>query len=190
MGSKQAFARAEDGNVLDGLLVRAATGDQAAFRALYERTASRLFAICLRLGRERALAEDLLQEGYARIWERARQFDPERGSALAWMIAVTRNHAIDVIRQRARELGAPEDSALEIADPGALGAIEWRVELRAVKRCFGALDEGPRRAILLAYQEGLSYEELSGALGIPVGTAKTWVRRGLAKVRQCLEQER
>ncbi|MGZ8389754.1 MAG: sigma-70 family RNA polymerase sigma factor [Rhodoplanes sp.] len=95
-------ARAEES--LDALLARTASGDQTAFRALYDRTSGRLFAICLRIARNRTLAEDFLQEAYARVWERSPQFDPQRGSALAWMIALTRNHAIDVIRTRGREV--------------------------------------------------------------------------------------
>jgi RNA polymerase sigma-70 factor (ECF subfamily) len=89
---------------LDALLARTASGDKLAFRALYDRTSGRLFAICLRIARNRTLAEDFLQEAFARVWERAPQFDRQRGSALAWMIALTRHHAIDVIRMRGREV--------------------------------------------------------------------------------------
>jgi RNA polymerase sigma-70 factor (ECF subfamily) len=180
-------AAIEDHRVLDGLLVRTASGDRAAFRSLYDQTAPRLFAICLRLGRNRALAEEFLQEGYARIWERAGQFDAARGSAWAWMIALVRNGAIDQIRAMRRDL-APETEGLEIADPLAVGGMETQVEMIGVLRCLAELDEGPRRAIILAYRDGLSYEELAGRLGIPVGTAKTWVSRGLARLRRALDQ--
>src|ERR1700752_4152046 len=100
--SKQ-FSTAAERRALDELLARTASGDRTAFRALYERTSGRMFAICLRIARNPTLAEAFLQEAYTRIWERARQFDPARGSAMAWMITVARNHAIDVIRQRRRE---------------------------------------------------------------------------------------
>lgn len=176
-----------EGDILTGLLTRTAAGDHAAFRSLYEHSAGRLFAICLRIARDRPLAEDLLQEAYARIWERSRQFDPARGNALSWMIAIARNHAIDVIRLRAREQSAPSELALEIADPAALRGIEMRIELPAVRRCLAALEERPRRAILMAYCDGLSYEELSAALGVPTGTAKTWVHRALARLRDCMD---
>src|SRR6185312_3717632 len=108
-----------EGVSLEALLVRVAGGDQHAFRLLYERSSGRLFAICLRIARERSLAEDFLQEAYARIWERSRQFDATRGSALAWMIAITRNHAIDVIRVRQREVALPDEDAIALADPKA-----------------------------------------------------------------------
>jgi RNA polymerase sigma-70 factor (ECF subfamily) len=180
-------AAIEDHRVLDGLLVRTAAGESAAFRALYDQTGPRLFAICLRLGRNRALAEEFLQEGYARIWERAGQFDATRGSAWAWMVAIVRNHAIDQIRAMRRDL-APESEGLEIADPIAVGGMEMHVEMIGVLRRLEEFDEGPRRAIILAYRDGLSYEELAGRMGIPVGTAKTWVSRGLTRLRRALEE--
>ena len=186
--SKRAPVRAADRDHLDGLLARTATGDHAAFRALYGHSAGRLFAVCLRIARDRSLAEDLLQEVYLRIWERARQFDPARGSALAWMIAIARNHAIDAIRARIREAIVPDEHAIDVADAGALRGMEARIELPAVTRYLAALDEGPRRAIVLAYRDGLSYDELSALMGIPVGTAKTWVSRGLARIRHCLDE--
>ena len=176
-----------EGVSLEALLVRAAAGDQGSFRLLYERTSGRLFAICLRIARERSLAEDFLQEAYARIWERSRQFDAARGSALAWMIAITRNHAIDVIRVRQREVALPDESALEIADPKS-GEAETRLDYGAACRCLASLEEGPRRAILLAYRDGLSYKELAVVLGAPIGTVKTWVHRGIASLRNRLDE--
>jgi RNA polymerase sigma-70 factor (ECF subfamily) len=109
--SSPAIANVPAEESLDRLLIRTATGDQGAFRLLYERTSGRLFAICLRIARNRTLAEDFLQEAYARVWERSPQFDPQRGSALAWMIALTRHHAIDVIRMRGREVLSADGTA-------------------------------------------------------------------------------
>jgi RNA polymerase sigma-70 factor (ECF subfamily) len=187
MGLPLTAAAQSEASALNGLLARTAAGDHAAFRALYERTAARLFAICLRIARDRSLAEEIVQEAYVRIWERARQFDPARGSALSWMIAVARNHAIDLVRLRVRELGSPDELLAEAADPVALSDIETRIELPAVRRCLAALDEKMRHAIILAYRDGLSYAELAAVLGIPVGTAKTWVSRGLARIRDCMD---
>ena len=172
---------------LDALLVRTAEGDEVAFRALYERTSGRLFAICLRIARDRTLAEDFLQEAYARVWERARQFDPRRGSAWAWMIALTRHHAIDVIRVRGREVVTPDAPEFELPDPQAFAGVDIRLDAPVMWRALGELDEGPRRAILRAYFDGFSYQEISLSLGVPIGTAKTWVSRGLAKLRRSLE---
>ncbi|MGZ8300810.1 MAG: sigma-70 family RNA polymerase sigma factor [Rhodoplanes sp.] len=178
-------ARAEES--LDALLARTASGDQTAFRALYDRTSGRLFAICLRIARNRTLAEDFLQEAYARVWERSPQFDPQRGSALAWMIALTRNHAIDVIRTRGREVLSVDGTEFEVPDQAALAPAEARLDYPAITRALAELDEGPRRAIMHAYLDGMSYQEIGAALGIPIGTAKTWVSRGIAKLRRSLD---
>lgn len=178
-------ARAEES--LDALLARTTSGDQTAFRALYDRTSGRLFAICLRIARNRTLAEDFLQEAYARVWERSPQFDPQRGSALAWMIALTRNHAIDVIRTRGREVLSVDGTEFEVPDQPALAPAEARLDYPAIARALAELDEGPRRAIMHAYLDGMSYQEIGAALGIPIGTAKTWVSRGIAKLRRSLD---
>jgi RNA polymerase sigma-70 factor (ECF subfamily) len=176
-----------DDAILDELLKRTAAGDQAAFGALYDRSAGRLFAVCLRIARHRRLAEELLRETYVRIWESARQFDPAGGNALAWMTTLARNHAIDVIRLKIREPRPPDEVTLEAAEPTALGALEAKVEFDAVGRCLRELAYGERHAIVLAYRDGLSYDQLAVLLGVSVETVKEWVSRGLAKLRDCMD---
>lgn len=171
---------------LDALLERTASGDKIAFRSLYDRTSGKLFAICLRIARNRTLAEDFLQEAYARVWERSAQFDRKRGSALAWMIALTRHYAIDVIRTRGREVLSADGMEFELPDQPALAPTEARLDFPAISRALAELDDGPRRAIMHAYLDGMSYQEIGTALGIPIGTAKTWVSRGIAKLRRSL----
>lgn len=185
VSSHAASARAEES--LDVLLERTASGDKIAFRSLYERTSGRLFAICLRIARNRTLAEDFLQEAYARVWERSPQFDRQRGSALAWMIALTRHYAIDVIRTRGREILSADGMEFELPVQPALAPTEAQLDFPAVSRALAELDDGPRRAIMHAYLDGMSYQEIGTALGIPIGTAKTWVSRGIAKLRRSLE---
>jgi RNA polymerase sigma-70 factor (ECF subfamily) len=170
---------------LDALLSRVAAGDRGAFRTAYDATAPRLFAICLRLTRNRPLAEDVLQEAFARVWERAAQFDPARGHAWSWMVAIARNHAIDCIRGTRT---FPEIDP-EHADPLAAAIMETQAEMVGVLRRLDGLEDGPRRAILLAYRDGLGYEELAHVMGIPVGTAKTWVSRGLARIRRDMDTD-
>lgn len=172
---------------LDALLERTASGDKIAFRSLYDRTSGKLFAICLRIARNRTLAEDFLQEAYARVWERSAQFDRKRGSALAWMIALTRHYAIDVVRTRGREVLSADGMEFELPDQPALAPTEARLDFPAISRALAELDDGPRRAIMHAYLDGMSYQEIGTALGIPIGTAKTWVSRGIAKLRRSLE---
>jgi RNA polymerase sigma-70 factor (ECF subfamily) len=174
--------------VLDELLRRTAAGDQAAFGALYDRTAPRLFAVCLRIARHRRLAEELLRETYIRVWDNAKQFEPAKGRALAWMTTIARTHAIDVIRIKIREPRPPDEVTLEAAEPTALGAMEARVEFDAVGRGLRELAYGERHAIVLAYRDGLSHDQLAVLLGVSVETVKEWVSRGLTKLRDSMDQ--
>jgi RNA polymerase sigma-70 factor (ECF subfamily) len=168
-------------DVLAGLLARIAAGDEAALRSLYERSSGRLFAIILRIVREPASAEAVLAQTYAGIWERVRAFDPARCNALAWMIAIARQQAIEAVRSRPRDLGV-----LNSNEPGHL---DDRIELAGLRRCLSEIEEPARRAVLLAYRDGLSYDELAAVLGVPADTAKTWVGRALARLRQSLDDD-
>jgi RNA polymerase sigma-70 factor, ECF subfamily len=191
MAAKEATHALERGagdGVLEDLLRRTASGDQAAFRALYEQSAGRLFAVCLRIVRHRRLAEELLREAYVRVWERARQRDPSTGSALSWMIAIARDHAIDTIRLRMGEDRPPDDLTLEAAEPSALGAIEAKVEFEAIGHCLRELPYAERHAIVLAYRDGLSYEQLAVLLGVSSDGVKASISSGLARLRACLDQ--
>jgi len=181
------LARAADAHALEDLLVRAGSGDEAAFRSLYDRTAGRLFAICLRIARHRRLAEDILQESYVRIFRRAGAFDHTRGSALAWMIAIARGHALDVIRLRIREDRPPDEVTFEAANAATLGTIQAKFELSALGRCLGELSDAERHAIILAYRDGLNYEQLAVLLGASVDTVRASINRGLARLRDCME---
>jgi len=176
-----------DRDAVTGFLARVAEGDRVAFRALYEKTAPRLHAICLRVLRDRSAAEDVLQEIYVRIWERARQFDAARGNGLAWVISIARNSAIDSVRARGRNKAVADLDAIEVADEESTRALESTLETTVLRRCLDGLDETARRAIVLAYREGLTYDELAGILDVPPNTVKTWVRRGILKLRDCMD---
>jgi RNA polymerase sigma factor (sigma-70 family) len=176
-------ARAEES--LDALLARTASGDQTAFRALYDCTSGRLFAICLRIARNRTLAEDFLQEAYARVWERSPQFDPQRGSALAWMIALTRNHAIDVIRTRGREVLSVDGTEFEVPDQPALAPAEARLDYPAIARALAELDEGPSAR----HHARLSgWDELSGDRSCARNTDRNRENLGEPRHRQAAAQ--
>ena len=174
---------------LEALLGDVATGNRAAFRALYDTASGQLFAVALRVCGDRAMAEDALQDAFTEIWRRAEQFDPARGEGMAWMAIVTRNRSIDLIRRRGRspDLDAPS------ADEAFVAAIDPRappdggVDYLALLACLGQLDDTPREAILLAYYRGMTREELAERFDAPVNTVKTWLRRGLARLRACLE---
>ena len=168
-------------DILAGLIARVAAGDEAALRLLYERSAGRLFAVCLRIVRDPAAAETVLAQIYAGIWERARAFDPAHGSGLAWMIALARQQAIETIRSRPRDLAVLGDAAID--------DLEGRIEFSRLRHCLSEIEQPARRAVLLAYRDGLSYEELGAVLGVPADTARTWVGRALARLRQSLDDD-
>jgi RNA polymerase sigma-70 factor (ECF subfamily) len=162
----------------EDLLIRVAAGDRVAFRALYDRTAPRLNAIALRLSRRADLAADALQECYLRIWRKAGKFDPERGTALPWMATILRNTVLDRMpSERPYEDIADVEIAVPPAEP-----TEVRLDA-----CLARLSEVHRKAVLLVYYDGLTHTEVAEKLAVPLGTAKSWVRRGIEALKSCLE---
>ncbi|WP_395672326.1 sigma-70 family RNA polymerase sigma factor [Inquilinus sp.] len=179
----------QDDDDLIRLLRAAGQGDRRAFKALYDRTSPLLFAIVLRILRNRATAEEVLQDSYLRIWRNAATFSAGTGSPLGWMAAIARNRAIDVVRQRREVLVQPDEDGRDwlesIPDPRAEGA--GFVALRQLGHCLGLLDDSHRHCVLLAYYEGYSREELAARFDRPVNTIKTWLHRGLATLRHCMD---
>ena len=183
---ERASAGAGDG--LGDLLRRVATRDAAAFSALYKQTSAKLYGVVARILTRGDVAADVLQEAYVRIWEKAGDFDPVKGSPLAWMATIARNRALDEVR-RVRPVSLedqPEgfEPAAEEIDP--LAARERSEGLTALVDCLKALDEEKRAVVLLAYYRGLSREALAKRFGRPVPTIKTWLHRSLAQLRDCL----
>ena len=181
-------APAGAGDDLTGLLIRIAARDAAAFSALYQQTSAKLYGVVARILTRGDVAADVLQEAYVRIWEKAGDFDPVRGSALAWMATIARNRALDEVR-RVRPVSLedqPEgfEPAAEEIDP--LAARERSEGLAALVDCLKALDEEKRAIVLLAYYRGASREALAKRFGRPVPTIKTWLHRSLAQLRDCL----
>lgn len=169
----------------DRLLQAVAQGDKAAFERLYELVSPRLYAICLKLMRAREPAQDVLQEAFVKIWQKAYQFDPTRGSAAAWMSTVTRRCALDRLSTAASH---EKNSPIEELDESLL-RIESNVDPAdrlGLERCLSLLDERSRRPILLAYFYGLSYDEIAEREGIPVGTVKSRTFRALGQLKECL----
>lgn len=173
----------------DELIAAVASGDRAAFRALYEQSGAKLFGICLRICHDRSVAEDAVQDAFVEIWRKAADFDPNRGRAGAWMSVIARNRAIDAIRRRGRAPGWGSGDGVDplalIADPAA--REDGGIDAMALSQCLSRLEDGPRRMLVMAYVEGLSREELSQRFGSPVSTVKTWLRRGLAALKTCLD---
>ena len=168
-------------------LIRAcADGDRVAFRRLYDLSARFVFGIVKAILPDREMAEDAAQEVFVAIWRRANTFDAERGNPLAWMAAIARNHAIDRLRaERTRGFVSFSDELPDIAtdEPSA----ELAVDALAVRRVVDDLRPEFREAVLLTYFKGYTHSELAGVMNVPVGTAKSWVRRGLAALKEALD---
>ena len=175
---------------LSALLQAVARKDRAAFQALYERTAPKLFAIVLRILRERAPAEDVLQDVFLRIWQNAAGFSPVAGPAMGWLIAIARNRAIDQLRtKKLVSLAGVDNAADPYAEIAALGDREAEMnDLAVLRHCLGELEEPARSCVLLAYYEGYSREELAKRYDRPVNTIKTWLFRSLSALKSCLER--
>ena len=179
-------AQATDG--LADLLGRIAARDAAAFSALYEATSAKLYGVVARILPRGDAAADALQEAYVRIWEKAGEFDPAKGSPLAWMATIARNRALDEVRRvrpgSLEDLPESFEPAADEVDP--LAARERSEGLVKLLNCLQSLDEEKRAVVLLAYYRGLSREALALRFARPVPTIKTWLHRSLAQLRDCL----
>ena len=175
---------------LAGLLAACARRDRAAFERLYRATAPKLFGVALRILRREDWAEDVLQECYLRIWDHAPEYRAGLAAPMTWMTSIVRNRCLDWLRRPRLEVIDEEGELIEAApsaDPGPLEELESSSDARALKRCLDALEAKQRQAIALAYYDGLSHAELASQLRAPLGTVKTWVRRGLLRLKACLE---
>jgi RNA polymerase sigma-70 factor (ECF subfamily) len=169
------------------LIARCALRDRQAFRDLYGRTSAKLFGVALRILKDRAEAEEALQEVYVKIWQRADRYVAGGYSPISWLVAVARNHALDMLRAR-KPMAEDIDAALDVADAG-LSPEQAAVESGERARIDGCLDqlEAPKAdAVRGAYLDGFSYEDLAARHNVPLNTMRTWLRRSLIKLRECL----
>jgi RNA polymerase sigma-70 factor, ECF subfamily len=176
---------------LERLLAAVAEGDGAAFERLYHATSAKLFGICLRLLPERSDAEDVLQEVYASIWRKAAQYDAALASPISWLAMIAHNKAVDRLRSDRSGRGAlPIEFAEDVSDGDAnvQAAAERLGDQRRLSHCLDQLDERRRALIRTAFFDGVTYEELAQRAGAPLGTMKSWIRRGLLQLRTCLER--
>lgn len=165
-----------------------AAGDRSALRALYDREAARMLGVAMRLLRRRALAEEAVQDAFVQIWRKASSFDPSRGDARTWIYAVLRNRALNILRGESRTDLVDDFTSMALQseedDPETL--VSKLSEAGALRRCLEGLEADRRQAIVLAYVHGLTHGELAGRMGVPLGTAKSWIRRSLGSLRECL----
>ena len=182
-------------------LSRAALGDRAAFKRLYEQTSGHLFAVLLRIQRDRTIAEDLLQEVYVNAWRAAGSFDASQAQPLTWLTHIARNKAIDSLRRaqaqpRLESVHADDDENerpdldQRMADdgPGPAELLERASDARQLTHCMESLSAQQRQSVALAFFDGLSHAEVAEQLRQPLGTVKSWVRRALLSLKTCLER--
>lgn len=177
------------GGEVERLLAAVRLQDQAAFRALYDLTCRHLMSVVMRTCRDRAMAEDVLQEVFVQIWRRGHLYDPAIGPGLAWLTILARRRAIDALRSSGRQarLTLDLDQALLEALPEIAADPDQPADLRRLLYCLNRLDDQNRQAVLLAYYEGWSREKLALHFQRPQGTIKTWLRRSLIALRACME---
>ncbi|MFF2324028.1 sigma-70 family RNA polymerase sigma factor [Agrobacterium sp. NPDC058088] len=175
-------------NDLDTALAACAKGDPNALRLIFDREAGRLIAVAERIVKRRELAEEVVQDAFIRIWTHAHQYDAERGSARGWIYAIVRNRALNLLRDGKREHPVEDAETLRESEQADEVMAAWHKLDRNSRLydCLGALDETKRRGILMAYIGGYSHGEIAGRLRIPLGTTKSWIRRGLSALRECL----
>ena len=172
---------------LEMLLERCAVGDQTAFRQLYDLSAPRLYAVALRITRQPSLAADAVHDAFLQVWQHADRFDPTRGNAETWLTSLARYRALDLIRRHGREVGGVEVPDQADEEPGQLDRLIQQREGAALGRCLDSLETDKRQLVMLAFLDGLTHAELAFRLKAPLGTVKSWIRRGLLDLRRCLE---
>ena len=171
-------------------LGNAGEGDRAAFKIVYEATSAKLLGVCLRILTDRQLAEDVLQDTYLTVWRKASTFDPSRASPITWLVTIARNRSIDRLRSGApMRRTTPVEEAFGLADaaPLASDVIETTDEVGRLNTCLDTLEDKVRGVIRTAFMEGVTYDTLATRENVPLGTMKSWIRRGLLRLRSCLE---
>jgi len=168
-------------------LRRCAAGDAAALRAIFEREAPRMVGVAQRIVRRRALAEEVVQDSFVQIWRRAASFDAARGAGRTWIYAIVRHRAISILRDEKRlELDADGDPAATVSEESSEDIVTKLSDSSSLRRCLEHLEERARKLIVLTYVHGLSHTELAAREGVPLGTVKSWIRRGALALRECL----
>lgn len=184
----------DEGNQeLARLLARVALRDQAAFRALYQATSAHLLGLAYGILDRRDRAEDVLQEAFMNVWNGAAGYNPAMATPMTWLINIVRNKAIDALRSGRTERGstvALDDEALAVAGDDALEPqrlLDDSLTKAHIDACMGTLSAAQRQALALAYYRGMVHTDIAAAMNAPLGTAKAWVRRGLDKLKDCLQ---
>ncbi len=174
---------------LSALISQAADGDRQAFQDIYNLTSAKLFGVCLRILNDRQAAEDALQDVYVKVWRNAGRFNAQRASPITWLATIARNTAIDRKRSGGSRVMVSEDAIRNMAgdEQSALERLEKKEGADILNKCLDSLEARQRNVIRTAFFEGHSYNELAQQLGTPLGTVKSWVRRGLKRLKDCMD---
>ena len=176
-------------DALGQLLEQCALGNRAAFADLYRQTSAKLFGVALRILRREDWAEEVLQESFVNIWRHAAAYSVYKSTPMTWMISIVRNHALDILRRPGLETAQLDPSLIEALQDQSAGPMDRLLksnEAAALARCLQQLDGNQRQSIMLAFYYGLTHAELAKHLRQPLGTVKSWIRRGLQRLRKCL----
>lgn len=181
---------------LTQLLHATATGDQRAFAELYRLTSAHLYGVLVRMLQRRDWAEEALQDCFVKIWQKAETYDGNKGAPLTWLLTVARYRALDLLRMKRPEVEMPEEGdryqlpPMTLADDNQdpLARADEGQGIARMRACLKDLPPEQREAVMLAYYEGYTHQELAKRMNAPLGTVKSWVRRGLARLRECLDQ--
>ena len=179
-----------DRTQIEEAIMGCALGDRAAFRTLYQATSAKLFAVSLRVLNDRAEAEDALQEIFVKVWQNAGKYAANGLSPMTWLITVARNHSIDRLRAR-KASGTSVDEYVDILPepgPGPEAAAIAASEGARIMGCLGELEPDRAQAVQRAYLDGETYKDLAAAFDVPLNTMRTWLRRSLMKLRDCLSR--
>ncbi len=183
-------ASAESREALRAAMVRLGEGDRSALKEIYRATRVKLFGICFRILGDRKEAEDALQDVYVNLWQRADRYDPERASPISWLATFARNRAIDRLRTgKVRGGAVPVEEAAPLPDEAPLAdmLLVDAEQTAQIHTCLKGLDERTQSHIKAAFFDGKTYAQLAESADVPLGTMKSWIRRGLQKLRACLE---
>ena len=163
--------------------------DRGAFRELYEKSSSKLFSVCIRILRNEGEAEDALQEVFIKVWQKAPSFQQTKARGMTWLIAIARNESIDRLRsRRPKQEGIDPNEDLPDETPGPEAATAASLIERKIHECLATLDNKHSEAIKQSYLNGWTYQEVADALKVPLNTVKTWIRRSLIALRECMNQ--
>ena len=185
-----AFTQPKTSIDLAEMLAKTGQGDRQAFEMLYQTTSAKLFALALRILGNRDLAEEALQDAFVKIWHSADTYHADKSAVMTWMTTVVRNRCLDLLRSKTSEVSLNEDQSFDDWASDNLGPMDeaaTKSETKALLRCMKQLEPLQRQAFALSYFKGLAHEELSAQLAQPLGTVKTWLRRGLTTLKNCME---